>query len=88
MYTSVRPCLRRFLVFINRDRSTILNSIVSMLTALASVYSPHIDHWAVVSLEIAAMVLNMAIAAIVLYIAYVQLSEDFDNDLLCKVHTA
>jgi hypothetical protein len=59
-----------------------------MLTALASVYSPHNDHWAVVSLEIIAMALNMTIAAIVLYMAYIQLSEDFDDDFIRKVHTA
>lgn len=73
---------------INKDRSTILNSIVSMLTALASVYSPHSDHWAVVALGFTAMALNVTIAAIVLYMAYVQLSEDFDNDYVRKVHTA
>ncbi|KFY50505.1 hypothetical protein V495_00221 [Pseudogymnoascus sp. VKM F-4514 (FW-929)] len=68
---------------------TVLNSIFSIVTALANVYTPHSKHWAVITLEVVATALNMTTAAIVLYIAYAQSSEDWDGDYVSnKVHTA
>ncbi|KFY80541.1 hypothetical protein V499_00616 [Pseudogymnoascus sp. VKM F-103] len=68
---------------------TVLNSIFSIVTALANVYTPHNKHWAVITLEVVATALNMTTAAIVLYIAYVQSSEDWDGYYVSnKVHTA
>ena len=73
----------------NYSRPTVLNSIFSIVTALANVYTPHSKHWAVITLEVVATALNMTTAAIVLYIAYAQSSEDWDGDYVSnKVHTA